>query len=845
MRLIYLTTFVLLTFAGLNVNAQTNPNFYLHENGVTVMCPDAEVGETGAVDGVIYEKIDAINDLKVHGGNVSADRACTSGISSMNSAFIFIDLGDDQFANFNKDISHWDVSSVTNMYRMFRYTLSFNQDIGSWDVSNVSDMSEMFIGAESFNQDIGAWNVSNVTDMSQMFSSAERFNQDIGSWDVGNVTDMSYMFSRAERFNQNIGSWDVSNVTDMRWMFFGTDAFDQDIGSWNVSNVINMSYMFSSTSFISGVTPFNQDIGSWDVSNVTNMSDMFTGAEHFNQDIGSWDVSNVTDMTRMFRRAKIFNQDIGNWNVSSVTNMEDMFNKAETFNQDLSNWCVDRVSERSGFATDAALNEEFYPKWGTCPGRPSNIELQIPIDNAEDIPLTPSFNWEEATDATNYQLQVFDDSDQIFVDTVVNDVSFELTDSLQSVQTYHWKVRGINDDESIIGNWSATRSFTTILIPPPNVILLTPTNSSSDISLLPTFDWKKSHRTDEYLIQISEDDNFNTIFIDSILTQPDFKISKSLEPDVTYYWRTKAINEAGEGPWSETWSFTTISGSSSLLFPENGSEVNSLRPKIIWSQTSNAVKYRFELSSSKNFAFSIIDSSVTDTSFTPLEKLHNNRKKYWRVKVILENGESAWSEIWSFTPFVEEPQSSSLLFPENGSEVNTLRPEIIWSRTPRADTYRFELTDTQTFAYSIIDSSVTDTTFLPSAKLENGTKYYWRVKASGDGGESEWSETFTFYIPFSVSIEHEGVPDKFSLSQNYPNPFNPSTQVNYALPQASYVKLKVINTLGQQVATLVDERKSAGNYSITFNASGLSSGFYFYSIEAGDFRQTKKMLLIK
>jgi photosystem II stability/assembly factor-like uncharacterized protein len=85
----------------------------------------------------------------------------------------------------------------------------------------------------------------------------------------------------------------------------------------------------------------------------------------------------------------------------------------------------------------------------------------------------------------------------------------------------------------------------------------------------------------------------------------------------------------------------------------------------------------------------------------------------------------------------------------------------------------------------------------------------------------------------------------YSLSQNYPNPFNPTTTISYSLPSSSNVKLNVYNTLGQSIKTLESGYKTAGNYSVNFNASALPSGIYFYKLEAGSFSQIKKMILIK
>lgn len=99
-----------------------------------------------------------------------------------------------------------------------------------------------------------------------------------------------------------------------------------------------------------------------------------------------------------------------------------------------------------------------------------------------------------------------------------------------------------------------------------------------------------------------------------------------------------------------------------------------------------------------------------------------------------------------------------------------------------------------------------------------------------------------------VSNENEStkeVPKEFELNQNYPNPFNPSTQIGYSISEPGHVNLSVYDLLGRKVATLVNERRTAGNYSIKFDASALASGVYFYRLEAGSFVKVNKMALMK
>jgi hypothetical protein len=94
-------------------------------------------------------------------------------------------------------------------------------------------------------------------------------------------------------------------------------------------------------------------------------------------------------------------------------------------------------------------------------------------------------------------------------------------------------------------------------------------------------------------------------------------------------------------------------------------------------------------------------------------------------------------------------------------------------------------------------------------------------------------------------VSGEIIPDEYSLEQNYPNPFNPTTQIRYSIPKAGLVTLKVYNTIGEEIATLVNEQAEAGRYIVEFNSNGFASGVYLYKITAGDFVQTKKMILIK
>jgi hypothetical protein len=99
--------------------------------------------------------------------------------------------------------------------------------------------------------------------------------------------------------------------------------------------------------------------------------------------------------------------------------------------------------------------------------------------------------------------------------------------------------------------------------------------------------------------------------------------------------------------------------------------------------------------------------------------------------------------------------------------------------------------------------------------------------------------------PNNVKGETNIQPERYYLIQNYPNPFNPSTKIKYSIPQSSNVVIKVFDILGNEIETLVNEEKSVDTYEVEFDGSGLTSGIYFYQLQAGSFVETKKMVLMK
>ena len=168
----------------------------------------------------------------------------------------------------------------------------------------------------------------------------------------------------------------------------------------------------------------------------------------------------------------------------------------------------------------------------------------------------------------------------------------------------------------------------------------------------------------------------------------------------------------------------------------------------------------------------------------------------------------------------------------------------IWGNADSLNVTRGSVAATGTLWYARASNLVTNGAFPICAVYNNSsgnhrrsTFVYWKSGPADIYFNAE-------HLPIGITNTN-GIANTYSLSQNFPNPFNPITTIKFSIPQRGLVKLVVFDVLGKEVATLVNNEQTTGNYEVTFNASKLTSGVYFYKITSGDFSDVKKMLLVK
>lgn len=254
------------------------------------------------------------------------------------------------------------------------------------------------------------------------------------------------------------------------------------------------------------------------------------------------------------------------------------------------------------------------------------------------------------------------------------------------------------------------------------------------------------------------------------------------------------------------------------------------------------------------------DSSAINNSYWNVETSGINSSGHGlgltTAQMLQKSSFTGWDfdDIWAINenetyPFLKEnsqvlkPAPLFLSTPINEAIVE-LPVDLMWQEYAGTESYQLQISQDSLFQTIAVDTSGIKTLSVNIDDLQSETMYFWHVRAANEAGSSGWSEAWSFTLS-NINGSTKEIPQTFSLYQNYPNPFNPSTVISYQLPMSSEVQLLIFDITGREVAALVSGIQQAGQYSVTFDAGGLSSGVYIYQLIAGGFIESRKLLLIK
>jgi len=283
-----------------------------------------------------------------------------------------------------------------------------------------------------------------------------------------------------------------------------------------------------------------------------------------------------------------------------------------------------------------------------------------------------------------------------------------------------------------------------------------------------------------------------------------------------------------------------------LISPE-GNNATKYKPTFNWiDSTEMQWQYLIQIDTSKDFEAPILSTTSTKNEFIPPISF-NKGSYFWRVRrTTLDGFTDSWSTIGRFiiSPDTIAP-IITLVYPDSGEVINSDTSIVINIKDNESgiDPGSINFTVDSSNAGFIFDPSKSEVESNILSNLTEG-KHFFNITVSDLVGNF-----ISVSIPFQLVVtgvdKEVNEPLSFQLLQNYPNPFNPTTTINYSIPIQELVIMRIYNILGQEVTTLIDGEKRAGWHSVTWNASLIASGVYFYQIRAGNYVKTKKLMLIK
>ncbi len=507
---------------------------------------------------------------------------------------------------------------------------------------------------------------------------------------------------------------------------------------------------------------------------------------------------------------------------------------------------------------------------------PGDFALISPEDESVVTDLTPTLYWEVPVDPDDRSRSIV--SYYVYLDTassltaVIPDTvttnSYTPTVNLLEDAMYYWKIEAVDDDggmnTSVIWSFSVNTSNS----PPSAFALLSPAPDSVNTTQVMYFEWESATDSDPMdSVTYGLDVHADTTHMHYDLNTTSFT-SNGLTDNSIYHWSVTAYDmnsgttENTGGPRMFVINVENDAPTAPVLVaPLNESIQTDLTPNFYWTESIDPdpldhVSYIMSWWGTGDMDVQTIDTD--SNGVTPETILMDNSVWEWMVTANdMHNSQSSSDTSYFYSDaFPEPPLNFATVSPENNAEGIATEVEFVWEETYDPDpveeisyrvVYAPNWEDSSTYVYS---ETIEDTSMVIT--LADNSQYYWLVEALDSDGFVVGSNDNTpnTMVVGILSIDGADIPEVFALHQNYPNPFNPITTLRYDLPEQSMVNIIIYDIMGREVKSLINQTQEAGFKSVLWDATNdfgkpVSAGVYLYQIQAGDFVQTRKMVLLK